>query len=428
MINKILSKAILQLSVTHAPVLIPWFRPLLKKHCDSARIHRIYLSDIPMHPETLSSGSAKKIKYTIKQICFTLSWPFTSAVYAFHYAKLHGNVLKKEHNIPLYTQFLKTWKLGLFYNFPAEVVYQNRLFTITNNKDLINYLYTDQMGSILHFLNRHVDLSELDDKILFHEKMNAVNLPTVPIIVGFVNKKTTWFSSEERLPAENLFAKFANSCCGNGAEKWTFNAEHSHWEYASEMLNEKELIERFIRRSSKNPVIVQPAISNHPSIDCYAPGVLCTLRITTYHQPEGSVKPIFAAFRMPTNSKNVDNFHAGGIAAGINEQGILSSAVSLKPDSSRFSQHPTTGTQIEGTELVQWDESLQLVSKAHAQFPDVRMIGWDVALTPNGAILVEANSAWCVKVLQIPNQTSILNKDLSQFFFQSFNQVNGSVN
>jgi hypothetical protein len=43
-----------------------------------------------------------------------------------------------------------------------------------------------------------------------------------------------------------------------------------------------------------------------------------------------------------------------------------------------------------------------LATRAHRAFADRTVIGWDVAITPNGPILVEGNSGPDVDLLQRP--------------------------
>ena len=59
--------------------------------------------------------------------------------------------------------------------------------------------------------------------------------------------------------------------------------------------------------------------------------------------------------------------------------------------------HPTLpgwGTRIEGIELPMWDEALELAHAAMPHFLPNRSIGWDVAITDRGPVIVEANREW----------------------------------
>jgi hypothetical protein len=54
--------------------------------------------------------------------------------------------------------------------------------------------------------------------------------------------------------------------------------------------------------------------------------------------------------------------------------------------------HPVTGAAIAGRMLPDWPAAKGLVRRAHVEaFADYALIGWDVALTPDGPVLIEGN-------------------------------------
>ena len=57
-------------------------------------------------------------------------------------------------------------------------------------------------------------------------------------------------------------------------------------------------------------------------------------------------------------------------------------------------RHPVTGVCFENFSLPFWDEVEKLVLKAHAFIPSVISIGWDVAITEKGPVLLEGNDNW----------------------------------
>jgi hypothetical protein len=109
----------------------------------------------------------------------------------------------------------------------------------------------------------------------------------------------------------------------------------------------------------------------------------------------GSYEAVCALFRMAVgDNRQVDNFHAGGIAAPIDvASGRLGAATDwgLRPRHGWKSHHPDTGGPIEGRILPLWAETRALAERAHAAFADRHIVGWDMAILEDGPAIVEAN-------------------------------------
>ena len=99
----------------------------------------------------------------------------------------------------------------------------------------------------------------------------------------------------------------------------------------------------------------------------------------------------------------VDNLHAGGIAAAVDvDSGTLGPASDLGADASFgwVDRHPATDAQILGTQLPMWEEAKRFAVRAHGAFADRVVVGWDIAITPDGPMLVEGNGAPDLDIMQ----------------------------
>ena len=85
----------------------------------------------------------------------------------------------------------------------------------------------------------------------------------------------------------------------------------------------------------------------------------------------------------------VDNGGADGILCGIDiETGKIFSAGNRLGN---LEVHPTTGEQLIGMEIPYWEEAKAFVKELASVVPDNHYTGWDLALTPNGWVMVEGN-------------------------------------
>ncbi len=64
-------------------------------------------------------------------------------------------------------------------------------------------------------------------------------------------------------------------------------------------------------------------------------------------------------------------------------------------------RHPDSGLAIAGFKLPQWREVSALVIRAQQSVPNLRSAGWDVAVTPDGPVLLEANLTYSTDILQV---------------------------
>lgn len=138
--------------------------------------------------------------------------------------------------------------------------------------------------------------------------------------------------------------------------------------------------------------IIQRRLVQHEALSRINPSCVNTVRIITIIGQQSQEPRIFAHFlRLGVNSP-VDNRATGGMAVRIDEDGMLrGNGISHQ---GQYKRHPVTEFEFEGYHLPFWSELKQLVIDAHLVLKHIPTIGWDVAITPDGPVLVEANDNW----------------------------------
>jgi Sugar-transfer associated ATP-grasp len=170
-----------------------------------------------------------------------------------------------------------------------------------------------------------------------------------------------------------------------------------------------------LRRYTHQPYfLVEERLEPHSSLASLAPRVLHTARVVTLLAGEPRVMD--AALRIGLGDKAVDNFAKGNLVAPIDiATGQVGSAASRDTGSRRLSAHPVSGGQIEGMVVPDWCEVLDLVRRAALMMPFNPCLGWDVALTPRGPVLQEANDIWDPNVVQLANDRGLLRSPLGEY-------------
>ena len=139
--------------------------------------------------------------------------------------------------------------------------------------------------------------------------------------------------------------------------------------------------------------LVQDRVSSHPTLRDLALDALPTVRIVTMVDEVGAPEVVSATFRFASvRGARVDNMKAGGLIAAV-DLPVGALGVACKGyGGGDHATHPVTGAAIVGRTLPDWPAAKGLVRRAHAEtFADYALIGWDVALTPDGPMLIEGN-------------------------------------
>jgi glutathione synthase/RimK-type ligase-like ATP-grasp enzyme len=139
--------------------------------------------------------------------------------------------------------------------------------------------------------------------------------------------------------------------------------------------------------------LIQPLITGHRDLAAIALNALPTVRIVTMLDEGGSPEVVSATFRCASDpAAHVDNMKAGGLIAPVDlDSGALGIACRGYGGGDHF-VHPVTGAVIAGRTLPHWAAATALARRAHGEaFSDYGLVGWDVALTQAGALLIEGN-------------------------------------
>lgn len=151
-----------------------------------------------------------------------------------------------------------------------------------------------------------------------------------------------------------------------------------------------DLPELYHRLKAEEKVMVEQYIHQHPDIAAIYPLSVNTLRLVTLMDDAGEVHVVFSSIRLG-NGKMVDNLNSGGMATIVDpETGIICKPAADK-DGFEYPTHPYTGVAFVGRPVPFYRQSVETVKQAAKRVPTLRYLAWDVAVTPVGPLLIEAN-------------------------------------
>lgn len=142
-----------------------------------------------------------------------------------------------------------------------------------------------------------------------------------------------------------------------------------------------------------NSCVHEELIIQHSEINKIHPGCINTVRMETFIDKKGQIHILSALMRFGIGKSIVDNAHSGGFYVGIDlEKGHLKKIGHqyMEFGGATLTRHPDNNFKFEGFEIPYWEDVCKLVTRAVAFIPD-RYIGWDIAISNNGPLIIEAN-------------------------------------
>ena len=138
-------------------------------------------------------------------------------------------------------------------------------------------------------------------------------------------------------------------------------------------------------------IIVQVPIEQSDSLSVLNPSSVNTLRILSLIRPDGTIKICSSIVRMGRQNMNVDNASSGGITCGIGPDGRLKE-IAFSAKGTRYTEHPDTGVRFSDVTVPGYSSVIDAIRKSHPQFPNFRLVSWDIAIDENNEpILIELN-------------------------------------
>ncbi len=185
------------------------------------------------------------------------------------------------------------------------------------------------------------------------------------------------------------------------------------------LINEKHYIQSEEVFRNYNNYLLVPYIYQHEYSKKIYSASLNTIRLLTCLIKE-KVHVIGAIHRFGSKTTGrVDNFSQGGISAKIDlEKGIIVSAYQFNKKNYKKNQiefHPDTNEKIIGLSIPRWDIILNEMKTLHGSLRYIKYVGWDVALTSDSFMIIEANHVSDVDSFQI-HEPLLLNPGTKLFY------------
>lgn len=139
-------------------------------------------------------------------------------------------------------------------------------------------------------------------------------------------------------------------------------------------------------------LLVEELIRQHSILSSFHSQSINTLRLITMKTPGNGVELMSSILRMGANGASIDNLSNGGLAVCVDAEGCLKkNAFHIDRRLPCRKEHPDTHIPFEGCKIPFFHEAVKQVTEAHRTCKTIFIIGWDVAITQEGPVIIESN-------------------------------------
>ncbi len=218
-------------------------------------------------------------------------------------------------------------------------------------------------------------------------------------IFSYNNLESTLEGIIELLKSKNkLILKPINIGKGIGVVKLEY--KDNKFYFNNTKFSKKEIIEYL---NSKDNWFISEYIEQSKELNNLFKDSTNTIRLITVRNPKNQkCEVLYAVQRIGTNETiPVDNGSKGGLVSKIDlETGVLSSAKSIQRKCN-YDKHPNNNSKIKDIRIKNWIEIKEHYTKLMEQLPYLYFVAWDILVTDNGPVLIEANTSSGVNIIQL---------------------------
>lgn len=282
---------------------------------------------------------------------------------------------------------LPMYAAGLLRNLPPVEYLMFGFGDPTRRRSSGHYLYWMDQPALL-WLNRQRGATndDVQDKARFAILCHAAGLCHAGTLAAFQAGQQTAGPELAALQGEGFWQKPRYGSGGRGCRLWRRAADGT-------MVAGHDRLSpgQWHQHLRQTDCILQAPLVNHPDLQHLSNGAAVVLRLITVLERSGECTLIGSSVALPQGSSD-STTAALGCVPDL-RTGVLRKVSLAGADAA--TTHPDTGARIVGSVLPCWDACCLLVQQAHRQaFAGFASLGWDVVVTPDGPVLLEANSGW----------------------------------
>lgn len=324
--------------------------------------------------------------------------------------------LKASDKKPIPQQVSEIYRLYTLYGYLPYQYLKHSLYLKRYGKEIYRYFPAELLHIARDTANAAADPAVVEDKLLFEATIRAAGLGTTntlfrlrrDAISDMAGKPVSHADFVRAIDTMNLpdgiIVKPLTG--GSGSAVFKLRTRDGRLLHKDEVLDQARFNHLVFNTNNGfhwTDFIVQETIDQHPELSRFNPTSVNTVRIDTFVDAAGTVHFNTAALKVGMPGSIIDNSGIGGYMIAVDiETGRLMTGAKREPKyggqyydiRSTFGIDPATFT------MPLWRDVREAVRRAAQTLAPFRSLGWDVAITPSGPLIIEANADYGIDVLQ----------------------------
>ena len=301
----------------------------------------------------------KKVKYMLKKIKGVDYKSF------YNHAK---KIAKKVHKPAIFILFDMAW-CALRYG-SGYMDYFEFEFYLLKGRERKTYLTGRLNNEIVRKYNDKKDWDKLDDKIKFnHLFKKYLGRDFIDLRESSLEEFKKFLKGKDKVVAKPI-----DDCGGKGVL------------VLEEFKNVKKIYEELL---SNKQYLVEEYLIQHEDLSKLYPDSVNGLRVLSFLDDKGVAHILNVILRIGNNGK-VDNFSSGGMYTFVDNTGHVY-APAIDEAGNIYEKHPFSNEKIVGFKVPHYEDLDKMINKLSLVVPSVRYVGWDIAVTKNGLVVLEGN-------------------------------------
>ncbi len=311
-----------------------------------------------------------------------------------------GMAVRRHGGRSLRAQWVDLLYLGLRERIDPISYYLYELYLPQRRAQAAHYLtrYNTKNG-LFAALNRmppaaYPQRTELTDKLRFADWCERLGIRSPPVLLAIGGDAVPTEPDPARLDGD-LFVKPRHGSGARGTRLYRRFAPLRYLASDGTALSLAQLLAVLHTQGEKCALVVQRRLRNHPTLTDLAGESLLVVRVMTCLDAHG--RPQITDAMLRVLAKLEPGWRRGAddewVAAVDVDTGILGQMTGDVPETCTawHDTHPITDAAVTGRRLPHWPALRALALAAHHGFRDRTIIGWDIAITADGPLIVEGN-------------------------------------